>query len=299
MHVILAGASGLIGSALAEALGTQANRVTRLVRRAPRTADEVQWEPGRVSLDPRALEGADAVVALGGASIGKLPWSEAYRKQILDSRVIATRTIADALEALGEGAPAFLSASAVGYYGSAPGRVLDESSPAGDTFLARVCVEWEREALRAEHVSRVALLRTAMVLHPEGVLRPLMLLTKLGISGPIGGGQQIWPWISLDDEVRAIMHVLTSEISGPVNLVAPEPANNRDIGGELARQLRRPFIVPAPAFAVRAALGKDAADSLLLADAHVVPSVLEANGFTFAHPDLESAFEVALREKRG
>lgn len=297
MHVILAGASGLIGSALAEALEARGTRVTWLVRRAPRTAHEVQWQPGRVSLDPRVLEGADAVVALGGASIGKLPWTAKYRKQILDSRVIATRTIADALCSLGEDAPAFLSASAVGYYGSAPGQMLDESAPAGETFLARVCVEWEREALRAADATRVALLRTAMVLHPDGVLGPLMLLTKLGVSGPIGGGRQIWPCISLDDEVRAIIHVLDSEISGAVNLTAPSAASNREIGGELARQLRRPFLVPAPAFAVRAALGKDAADSLLLADAHVVPSVLEASGFTFAHPDVASAFEVALREE--
>lgn len=297
MHVILAGASGLIGSALAESLEAQGARVTRLVRRIPRTEDEVQWQPGRMNLDPRVLEGADAVVALGGASIGKLPWSAKYRKRILDTRVIATRTIADALLDLGENAPVFLSASAVGYYGSTSGRMVDESGPVGDTFLARVCVEWEREACRAKAVTRVALLRTAMVLHPEGVLGPLLLLTKLGISGPIGGGEQIWPWISLDDEVRAIIHVLTSEISGPVNLVAPEPASNRDIGRELARQLHRPFIVPVPAFAVRAALGKNAANSLLLADARVVPSVLEASGFTFSHPDLASAFEVALREK--
>ena len=182
----------------------------------------------------------------------------------------------------------------MGYYGSAPGRVLDEGSAPGETFLARVCVDWEEEARRVEETTRVVLLRTAMVLHPDGVLGPLNLLTKFGVSGPIGSGKQIWPWICLEDEVGAILHVLDNEISGPVNLVAPEAASNREIGKELARELRRPYAIPVPSVLLRGVVGKDAADSLLLADAKVRPAVLHSTGFEFSYPDVRGALKTAL-----
>ncbi|MFT0847296.1 TIGR01777 family oxidoreductase [Actinomycetaceae bacterium L2_0104] len=294
MHVVLAGASGLIGSALDRALEARGDRVTRLVRRRPSSPREVQWNPGGSRLNPMHLEGADAVISIGGASISKLPWTKKYRKKILESRIGTTRTIATAIHEMGADGPALLSGSAVGYYGSAPGREMDERSASGDTFLARVCVDWEEEARRVEDTTRVALLRTAMVLHPDGVLGPLNLLTKLGISGPIGSGNQIWPWICLEDEVGAILHVLDNEISGPVNLVAPEPASNREIGKELARQLRRPYAIPVPGVLLRGVVGKDAAESLLLADAKVKPAVLHSTGFEFCYPDVRGALKAAL-----
>ncbi len=294
MHVVLAGASGLIGTAVAQALKNRGDEVTHLVRRPSKGSHEVQWSPGRTRLDPTHLEGAAAVISLGGASISKLPWTKKYRKKILDSRIESTRTITTAIHELGDDAPDLLSASAVGYYGSAPGRVLDERSEPGETFLARVCVDWEGEARRVEDLTRVALLRTAMVLHPDGVLGPLKLLTNVGISGPIGSGEQVWPWISLDDEVGAILHVLDHEISGPVNLVAPVPSTNREIGKELARQLHRPYVLPVPGSLLKGAIGKDAAESLLLADANVPPAVLTSTSFEFVHPNVETAIGAAL-----
>jgi len=293
-RVVVAGASGLIGRALVASLHADGIAVTRLVRRPPRTPDEVEWLTAAEPLDPDALAGADAVVALNGASIGHLPWTARYRSSLLWSRLTPTRTLAAAVQALGSDAPALLSASAVGYYGSAPGALLREDAAPGDTFLARLCVEWEDAALRAGTQTRVALLRTAPVIHREGVLKPLLMLTRLGLGGPLARGTQVWPWITLDDEVRAIRHVIDAEIDGPVNLTAPTRATANDIGFALAVRMNRPYVVRTPVWALRTALSRAAADGLLLADAHVVPGVLDATGFTFAHADLEEAIAQAL-----
>lgn len=292
-RIVISGASGLIGSALAASLRADGIEVTTLVRRPPRASHEVQWSPGEAPLDPDVLSGAEAVVALGGASVGRLPWTPRYRRELLSSRLRPTETIAAALRAQGSDAPAFVSASAVGYYGSAPGAVLDESSRAGSTFLAELCVAWEDAARRAGEGARVALLRTAPVIHPRGVLKPLIALTRLGVSGPLGTGTQIWPWISLDDEVRAIRHTIDEGLAGPVNLTGPAPASANDIGRALARRMHRPFWLPAPAWALRLALGP-AADSLLLGDADVRPLALERSGFSFSHATAEDAVEHAV-----
>lgn len=297
--VVVAGSSGLIGSALGAALRADGLRVTRLVRRAPQAADEVEWAPGAAPLDPGVLQGARAVVNLGGASIGRLPWTRTYRSELVASRIAPTRTLADAIRDLGADAPAFLSASAVGFYGDRPGELLTEASAPGSTFLAELCAEWEGAAREAGPAAQVTLLRTASLLHPAGVLKPLIALTKLGVSGPLGSGDQIWPWISLTDEVRAIHHLIDragtdTAVTGPVNLSGPTPASARTIGRELAQRLHRPYIVPAPAWALRTVLGRDAADSLLLADASVAPDVLTRSGFAFAHPTAESAIAAAL-----
>lgn len=297
-RVVISGASGLIGTALTRALRADGVEVTTLVRREARTANEVSWAPGERPLDPLHLEGADAVVALGGASVGRMPWTARYRRELVDSRIAPTRAIAHAIRQLGEGAPALLSASAVGYYGSVPGAVLTETSPAGDTFLARLCVEWEEAALRAGPHSRVALLRTAPVIHRQGVLKPLIALTGLGVGGPIGRGTQVWPWVSLSDEVRAIRHVLESDISGPVNLCGPTPATATDTGRALARAMRRPFWLPAPEWALRWALSPHATESLLTADADVRPAVLQQTGFEFTHETVEAAIAAALAGNR-
>jgi uncharacterized protein (TIGR01777 family) len=187
-----------------------------------------------------------------------------------------------------------VSASAVGFYGSVPGKTLTEESPAGDTFLAQLCVRWEDEARRAEDVARVSLVRTAPIIHRRGVLKPLIQLTRFGVAGPIGRGTQTWPWISLEDEVRGIRHVIDKKVPGPVNFTGPTPASANDIGRALAVRMGRPFWVPAPAWALRLVLSAQATDSLLTADAYVRPSVLEASGFTFTHTTAEQAVAAAV-----
>lgn len=293
-RIIVAGASGLIGSALVESLRRDGVEVLELVRRETQSAFEREWHPERGELDAELLRGAKATVNLGGASIGRLPWTRAYRETLWNSRVQVTRTIAGALSELGSDAPHFVSASAVGYYGDQPGVVLTEAAPAGSTFLARLCVAWEAEARAAHPAAPVALIRTAPILHPDGVLKPLMRLTKLGVSGPLGRGTQIWPWISLADEVRAIRHVIDTRLSGPVNLTGPAPASATDIGRAIAAALHRPYLLPAPAWALRLGLGRDAADGLLLPDARVRPERLLETGFEFTHPTAEAAIASAL-----
>ncbi|MHA6525064.1 TIGR01777 family oxidoreductase [Tessaracoccus sp. G1721] len=293
-RVIVAGASGLIGRGLVASLRGDGVNVVTLVRRPPRGPDEVRWDPGSEALDPEILRGALAVVVLNGASIGRLPWTRRYRRMLWESRLVPTRSVATAVRSLGADAPALISGSAVGYYGSAPGRVLTEASPAGDTFLARLCVAWEAEASLAGPHARVATLRTAPVVHPEAVLKPLILLTRFGLGGRIGAGNQVWPWISLDDEVRAIRHVIDHDVSGPFNLSGPSPATAEELGRAVARALHRPFWLPVPGFALRLVLGRDAADSLLTADADVRPAALQAAGFTFRHPTVGEAVTGAL-----
>ncbi|WP_350352208.1 TIGR01777 family oxidoreductase [Microbacterium sp. A8/3-1] len=293
-RIVISGASGLIGGALTTSLRADGIDVTTLVRRPPRDSSERQWAPGERDLDPEVLAGAEAIVALGGASVGRLPWTPRYREELVDSRLKRTRTITTALRALRDDAPALVSASAVGYYGSAPGEQLTEDSPAGDTFLAELCVQWEAEARRAEDQTRVALLRTAPVIHRQGVLKPMIQLTRFGLAGPLGRGTQIWPWMSLEDEVRGIRHVIDQKITGPVNFTGPTPATANDIGRGLARAMHRPFWLPAPAWALRLALSAAAADSLLLSDADVRPTVLEKSGFRFTHPTAQEAVASAV-----
>lgn len=292
--IIISGASGLIGRALVESLRADGIPVVRLVRRTVRTGDEVEWAPGTAPLDPDVLAGARAVVGLNGASIGRLPWTPKRKRELLSSRLDPTRTLAAAIRGLGGEAPQFVSASAVGFYGSAPGEQLTEGSAAGTTFLAELTASWEAAALEAGTDARVALLRTAPLLHPDGVLKPLVALTRFGLGGPLGGGDQAWPWISLQDEVSAIRHIIDRGLTGPVNLTGPEVASANGIGRAVASALHRPFLLPAPRWALRLALGRDAAESLLLADAAVVPAALEESGFVFAHRTAEEAVAAAI-----
>lgn len=289
MRVVITGASGLIGSALSKSLRRDAVEVTRLVRREPREPDEREWDPAQGLIPLDAIEGADALVNLSGASIGHLPWTRGYRSELLWSRLTPTRVLAGALVELGADAPRFVSASAVGFYGSAPECTLTESAPRGSGFLASLCGHWEAAARRAADTTAVALLRTAPVLHLDGVLRPLIQLTRLGLSGPLGRGNQVWPWISLEDAVRAIRHVIDHGIEGPVNLTGPTRATANDIGFSLAQRVNRPYIVRAPAWGLRAALGRQFADGVLLSDAHVEPRVLTDSGFGFDHTTVDQA----------
>lgn len=293
-RIVLSGASGLIGDALDRALRERGTEVHRLVRRDPRNAFEHRWNPELAQLDAEVLARADAVISLNGANVGHLPWTKSYRERLRSSRLQSTRTLANALRDLGERAPGtWLSGSAVGFYGNRPGEALDEESSAGDTFLARLCVEWEAEARAVSDALRVVLLRTAPVIHPEGVLRPMIALTKLGLAGPLGHGTQMWPWISLIDEVRGILHSLDRGLVGPVNLTGPTPASANDIGRELAAQMHRPFLIPAPKFALDLALSRDATESLLTADAAVRPEALLGSGFEFQHATPAEAIRAA------
>jgi uncharacterized protein (TIGR01777 family) len=293
-RVVVAGASGFIGSALVESLRADGVEVTTLVRRPPERPDEVEWLTGPQPLDPAILVGADAVVGLNGASLGRFPWTTSYKSTLLWSRITPTRAIARAVRELGTDAPAFVSASAVGYYGTAPGERLTERSARGETFLADICGEWESAARSAGDQARVAMLRTPPIIHPEGVLKPLLLLTRLGLSGPIGRGTQVWPWISLEDEIRAIRHVIEAGIEGPVNLTGPTRATANDIGFALAMRMNWPFVVRAPVWGMKLVLGADATEAILTADADVVPSVLEETRFTFTHDTVEAAVASAV-----
>lgn len=294
-HIIIGGASGLIGQALARALAARGDRVTALVRRPERGRHEIRWDPPTGLLDPQRVVGADAVVLLNGASVGRLPWTRAYRAQLRSSRLQSTTTMVTALRALGSDAPALVSGSAVGFYGSAPGQVLTESAGPGHTFLAELSRDWEHAARAAQSVTRVALVRTAPVIERRGVLAPMIALTSLGLGGRLGRGDQMWPWVSLDDEVRAILHIIDHELAGPVNVCGPTPATAEQTGRALARELHRPFWLPAPAWGLRMLLGAPAADSLLLADADVRPEALLRSGFTFEYETVESAVRAAMR----
>lgn len=291
-RVIIAGASGLIGRALTASLRADGVEVTHLVRRPPQAPHEIEWlRPGH-PLSPELLAGAQAVVGLNGANIGRLPWMAGYRATLRSSRIEPTRVLSAALRALGADAPLLLSASGVGYYGHRPGERLDEQSTPGDTFLARLCVDWEDAALTAG--DRVALLRTAPVLHPQGVLKPMILLTRWGLGGPLGSGRQVWPWISLDDQVQGMRHVIDTGLTGPIDFTGPTSATAGEIGAALAHRMHRPYWLPAPAWALRLGLGRDAADSLLLADADARPRALLDSGFRFTHATVQEAVDASI-----
>jgi uncharacterized protein (TIGR01777 family) len=293
VKVVVSGAGGLIGSALVDRLRHDGDDVVRLVRRPAKGADESAWDPSTGRVDRRVIASADAVVNLSGASIGRLPWTPRYKRAILDSRVTTTTTLAQAIADSPVPPSVFVSASAAGYYGSRPGETLDESSSGGTGFLSGVTVAWERAARGAADATRVVLARTGIVVATDGVLKPLIPLTRLGASGPLGGGRQYWPWVSLEDEVGGLVHALRGDVSGPVNLVGPTPATADELMHGLADRLSRPYWLPAPAFAIRAALG-DAADDLLLIDQRIEPHVLESGGYSFRHPTVSEALDAAL-----
>jgi uncharacterized protein (TIGR01777 family) len=292
MEVVLAGASGLIGSALASALRNEGHRVKQLARRPSGAPDTDTWDPSAGRLDPDFLAGADAVVCLSGATVGR-PWTKSYKRKIESSRVDTVGTIARHLAEYG-GPRVFVAASAVGYYGDTGEREVDESTPPGDSFLAGVCRRWEAAAdpARAAGV-RVVHLRSGLVLARRGgLLKPLSLVVKAGLGGRLGSGRQFMPWISLTDEVRAIRFALDSDVDGPVNLCAPSPVRNAEFTKTLGRVLHRPTVVPVPAFAARIALGELAGE--VLGGQRAVPRRLIESGFEFRHAELETALRAEL-----
>ena len=292
MRIVVAGASGLIGSALVPALRAEGHEVLQLVRRPVRDADELRWDPAAGSIDDDALTGADAVVNLGGVGIGDRRWSGSYKQQVRDSRLAPTEVLADAVARAR--VPSLLSASAVGYYGDTGPTEITETAPAGSGFLARVCTDWEAATASAAK-ARVVLLRTGLVLSPTGgLLGRLKPLYRLGLGGRLGDGQQYYPWISLDDEVGAIKFLLEhAEVSGPVNLTGPAPVTNAEFNRALGAALHRPAPWPIPGFAIRALVGEFGQEGVL-AGQRAVPAVLQEAGYVFRHRTVDAAMSAAL-----
>jgi uncharacterized protein (TIGR01777 family) len=298
VRVLVAGASGFVGSALVPLLRDAGHDVVRLVRRRADSPEEAGWSPADGVIDATAMRGVDAVVNLSGASLARLPWTKRYRAEILRSRLTATRTLTEAMHEAERPPSVFLSGSAVGIYGDRPSELLTEHSSAGTGYLADVVAQWEAQALLAPDETRTVLLRSGIVVGDGGAMRRVATLARLGVAGPLGGGRQHWPWIARDDEARAIVHLLGSRLSGPVNLAGPTPATAGELMSELAHELHRPYWLPAPASALRLALGT-AADELLLADQKVRPQRLLDDGFRFEHPAPDSAIRSMVSETRG
>jgi uncharacterized protein len=255
----------------------------------------IYWNPGRSEIERQALEGCDAVIHLAGENIAARRWTAAQKQRILDSRVAGTRLLSGALADLAEPPRVLLCASAVGFYGDRGSELLTEDSGPGGGFLSEVCVAWEAAADAARRRGiRVVAMRFGVVLSRNGgVLQRLLLPFRLGLGGRIGSGAQYMSWISIDDAVDAMLFLMQSGISGPVNLAAPSPVTNADFTRFLGRALQRPTPLPLPAFALRLTLG-EMADALLLASARVVPRRLQEAGFRFRQPELAAALQAAL-----
>ena len=301
MKIAVSGASGMIGSALLPALRTDGHEVIQLVRRTPRTADEHRWDPQHRRIDPALLRDVDAVVNLAGVGVGDRRWNEAHKQAVLGSRVDSTATLGEALAQVAAADPdrqrVLLNASGVGWYGDTGDRVVDESEPAGDDFLARVCVAWEgATAPAADAGVRVTTLRTGLVLGRGGLLARILPIFRLGLGGPLGSGRQYVPWISSADEIAAIRFLLTHPVPGPVNLCGPAPVTNAEFTAALGRVLRRPALLPVPPPALWVVLGEFARVGVL-AGQRAVPTRLSAAGFRFAHVDVEAALRAALDQR--
>ena len=293
--MVVSGASGLIGSALVDALRADGMQVQRLVRRTARGADEIEWHPDEGRLDPAPLEGVDAVVHLAGAGIGDKRWTGEYKQLLRDSRVGSTTLLSRTVAGLTNPPRVMLSASAIGYYGECGEEPVNEAAAPGEGFLADLVVDWESAATPAEAAGiRVVHLRSGIVLSRRGgALARMLPIFKLGAGGKLGSGRQWWSWVALPDEIAATRFLLDADVRGPVNVTSPEPARNAELTKVLADVLGRPALLTVPAFALRLAFG-EFADSGLLWSQRVIPQKLLDAGFTFAHPDLEPALRELL-----
>jgi uncharacterized protein (TIGR01777 family) len=298
MRVIVTGSSGLIGRELVAELGRQGHQVTRLVRRPATGASEASWDPSAGTIDAGKLEGHDAAVHLAGAGIGDHKWSDDHKRAVLDSRVQGTGLLARTLAQLDQSPRVLASGSAVGYYGYESSEPVTESSPKGNGFLADVVAAWEEAAAPAQDAGiRTVRLRSGVVLTAKGgALKKQLLPFKLGGGGRLGDGQQWLSWISLDDEVAAIIHLLTADsTSGPVNVTSPQPVTNKEFTATLAHVLKRPAFMPVPTPALHALFGKEMTKEMLLGGQRVLPARLQESGYTFAHPGLEDALRHTLQ----
>ena len=298
MKILITGASGLIGQALTKQLNASGHTTVDAVRREPRRNDEVQWNPTTGEMSPSAFDGVDAVVHLAGAGIGDKRWTDAYKMEILQSRTLGTALLADTMASLDKKPSVFLSGSAIGIYGVRDDTELGEDAAIGTGFLADVCRDWEAASASASAAGiRTVLLRTGIVLSPKGgALKKQLPLFKLGLGGKFGNGKQWQSWISITDEVNAIIHLLTSNLSGAVNLTAPTAVTNAEFTRVLASVVSRPAILPIPSFGPKLLLGGELADALLFTGQRVVPNALVADGFQFVHPTLDVALRALLNK---
>nr|MBA2600818.1 TIGR01777 family protein [Actinomycetota bacterium] len=297
MKVLITGASGLIGQALVHALEKRGDETVPVTRSASAADRAVRWDPQRGELDPGDVSGYDAVVHLAGEGIGDKRWTETHKARVLDSRVRGTTLLTESLAEVDRPPAVLVSASAVGFYGHRDDEVLTEQSEGGDDFLSDVCRQWEEATQPARDAGiRVATIRTGLVMTPEGGIFPRTLLPfRLGVGGRLGPGSQWWPWITLQDEIAAILYVVDNDgLSGPVNLSAPNPVTNAEFTRTLARVLRRPGVFSVPSAALRLILGEEMASELLLVSQRVLPRKLLDGGFAFAEPRLEPALRNML-----
>ena len=291
-RIAVTGASGLIGSALVGYLKSEGHTVQRLVRRATVAPDEIRWDPKTGYVDIDALRGVDAVIHLAGVGVGDKRWTKRFKSEILNSRLLGTTAIANAVAEVKP--QVFISASAIGWYGDSGNRAVVESDSVGNDFLAAVCREWEGAADLAGEV-RTVKLRTGLVLDPTGgALGRMLPLFRFGLGGKLGSGKQWWSWITLHDVVRAIVFCLEKKISGPVNLTSPNPVTNQEFTAALARAMKRPALFPAPAIALRIALGGFSSE--VLGSKKVMPNALTEAGFKWDYPHISTALAALVEQ---
>lgn len=289
-RIAITGASGLIGSALVGHLKSEGHTVQRLVRRATVAPDEIQWDPKTGYVDIEALRGVDAVIHLAGVGVGDKRWTKRYKSEILNSRLLGTTAIANAVAKVKP--QVFISASAIGWYGDSGNRAVVESDSVGNDFLAAVCREWEGAADLAGDI-RTVKLRTGLVLDPTGgALGRMLPLFRFGLGGKLGSGKQWWSWITLHDVVRAIIFALEHPIAGPVNLTTPNPVTNQEFTAALARAMNRPALFPAPAIALKIALGGFSSE--VLGSKKVMPNALSDAGFVWDYPHITNALTALI-----
>ena len=289
-RIAITGASGLIGSALVGHLKSEGHTVQRLVRRAPVSPDEIKWDPKTGYVDIEALRGVDAVIHLAGVGVGDKRWTKRYKSEILNSRLLGTTAIANAVAEVKP--QVFISASAIGWYGDSGNRAVVETDSVGNDFLAAVCREWEGAADLAGDV-RTVKLRTGLVLDPTGgPLGRMLPLFRFGLGGKLGSGKQWWSWITLHDVVRAIEFALANPISGPINLTSPNPVTNQEFTAALAQAMKRPALFPAPAIALKIALGGFSSE--ILGSKKVLPNALSDAGFVWDYPHITNALTALI-----
>jgi uncharacterized protein len=301
VDVAVTGSHGFIGSALLPALTRAGHRPVRLVRRKPAGPDELAWNPDAGTIDAAGLEAIGGVVHLAGAGIGDKRWTDARKRLILESRTKGTDLLARTLAGLTRPPSVLVSASAIGYYGDRGDELLDEQSAPGNDFVAGVCVQWEAATVPAADAGvRVARVRSGIILGREGGVLPRMLLPfRLGLGGHIASGRQYMSWISIDDEVGAILHALTrNRVAGPVNLTGPRPVTNAEFTNTLGGVLHRPTAIPTPLLPLRALYGSELVQHLLVEGQRVLPMQLEQTGYEFAHPTLEEALRAVVDRHR-
>jgi uncharacterized protein (TIGR01777 family) len=301
VRIAITGSTGLIGSALTDALRADGHTVTRITRAPSREPDAITWDIDAGRIDTARLESHDAVVHLAGAGIGDHRWTEDYKREVRESRTKGTTLLASALASLDARPRVLVSGSAQGYYGDRGDEVLTEASRKGEGFLADVVAAWEDGTSAAREAGiRTATIRSTLVLAAHGgALRRMLPLFRLGLGGRMGSGRQWWSWITLQDHVRAIRWLIEHEnVNGPVNLAAPNPVTNADFTRALARALRRPAFFAVPKAGPRLVLGRGLTDQLLFTSLRVVPSVLVEHGFTFEHPTIDEAMRAVVGASR-